>query len=131
MSSYTRWPNLICMVEAFGNNLEMGSLLMWLCIGLLAGLILDFLWWRLGVSKYEKRLEVFEHYHWGMLSLIVLKMLLGFHNAFLFFAGTGICLIVAEFAQDHPFALRSNHEVSSTIIGIAFVVVMVLTWVSG
>ena len=61
MSSYTRWPNLICMVEAFGNNLELGSLLMGLCIGLLAGLILDFLWWRLGVNKYEKRLEGFEH----------------------------------------------------------------------
>lgn len=119
------------MVEAFRNTLELGSLLIGLCIGLLAGLILDFLWWRLGGNKYEKRLEVFEHYHWGMLSLIVLKMLLRFHNAFLFFAGTGICLIVAEFTQDHPFALRSNHQIASTIIGIAFVVVMVLTWVIG
>ncbi len=131
MNSYTRWPNLICMVEAFGSNLELGSLLIGLCIGLLAGLILDFLWWRLGGNKYEKRLEVFEHYHWGMLSLIILKMLLRVHSAFLFFAGTGICLIVAEFTQDHPFALRSNHESSSTIIGIALVVVMVLTWASG
>jgi hypothetical protein len=119
------------MVEAFGNNLEPGFLLMGLCIGVLAGLILDFLWWRLGVNKYEKRLEVFEHYHWGMLSLTILKMLLRFHNVFLLFAGTGICLIVAEFTQEHPFALRSNHQMASTIIGIAFVVAMVLTWASG
>ena len=92
------------------------------------GVASDLLWWRMRtrIDKYEKRLEVFEHYHWGIILMIFMKILLKFGEVFISFAGAGVALILAEITQDHPFALRSNHQFSSTIIGISLIVLLVL-----
>ncbi len=87
---------------------------------------MDFLWWKTGISKYEKRIEVFEHYHWGITLLVFLKILLKLNEVFLSFAGTGIAFILAEITQEHPFALKSDHQLSSTIIGVILFILMVL-----
>ncbi len=76
--------------------------------------------------KYEKRIEMLEHYHWGLTLLIFMKSLFKFNEVSLSFGGTGNAFIVAEITQEHPFALRSDHQLSSTIIGVTLFILMVL-----
>ena len=113
-------------MKFFLNGLELAPSFYWFFLGVLAGVALDFLWWKTGISKYEKRIEVFEHYHWGLTLLVFMKTLLKFNEAFLFLAGTGIALILAEITQDHPFALKSDHQLSSSMVGIALLILVVL-----
>lgn len=100
--------------------------LCWFFLGVLVGVTLDFLWWKTGISKYEKRIDVFEHYHWGIMLLLFMKILLKLNEVFFTFAGTGIAFILAEITQEHPFALKSDHQLSSTIIGIILFILMIL-----
>ncbi len=97
-------------------------------VGIAGGALLDFVWRTTGISKYERRLEVFEHYHWGLLFLILVKTLLGFIVISFSFAGAGITLIVTEITQNHPFALKSNHQKSSSAIGIIFLFLTIFIW---
>ncbi|UCH31732.1 MAG: hypothetical protein JSV05_09645 [Candidatus Bathyarchaeota archaeon] len=99
------------------NGVGILSVFVWLIVGVFLGIIFDFLWWRTGISKYERRIELFEHYHWGMVLLILVKIFLASSEIFFAFAGTGISLILAEVTQEHPFAIRSSHPLSSTLIG--------------
>ena len=112
-------------MKLFLNGLELRLSFSWFILGVLAGVALDFLWWKTGINKYEERIEVFEHYHWGLTLLILMKILLKFNEAFLFLAGTGIAFILAEITQDHPFALKSDHQLSSGMIGIALLILVV------
>ena len=118
--------NMLFTMKTFLDGLEVGLSLCWFFLGVLVGIALDFFWWRTGISKHEKRIEMFEHYHWGLTLLIFTKSLLKFNEVSLFFGGTGIAFIVAEITQEHPFALRSDHQLSSTIIGVTLFILMVL-----
>lgn len=103
----------------------MHASLFWFFLGVLVSIALDFLWWRTGISKHEKKIEMFEHYHWGLILLIFMKSLLKFNEVSLSFGGAGIAFIIAEITQQHPFALRSDHQLSSTIIGVPLLILMV------
>ena len=122
---YSVAHNMLLTMKLFLNGLELAPSFCWFFLGVLAGVAVDFLWWKTGISKYEKRIELFEHYHWGLTLLIFMKTLLKFNEAFLFLAGTGIAFILAEITQDHPFALKSDHQLSSTMIGIALLILVV------
>ena len=118
--------NMLLTMKAFLDGLEVAPSLCWFFLGVLVGIASDLLWWRTGISKHEKKIEMFEHYHWGLTLLILTKSLLKFNEASLSFGGTGIAFIVAEITQEHPFALESNHQLSSTIIGVTLLILMVL-----
>ena len=117
------------MIEFFLAGFELGIWLLWFLLGVTVGVALDYLWWKTGVGKYEKRLEMFEHYHWGLILLILMRTLISFNAIFLSFSGMGTSFILAEITQQHPFALKSNHQLSSTIIGAILSVFTVFTWV--
>jgi hypothetical protein len=109
-----------------GNMLE-ASQLSGLFLGFAVGIFLDIVWRRTGLSKYEGRVEMLEHYHWGFTLLILARLL---KNLGVTFAGIGLYLIFAEFTQRHPFAIGSSHEYLSTLIGAILAVPLVLTYVT-
>jgi len=95
-------------------------------IGVLAGLVLDRLWWESGFSKYERGVEELEHYHWGLVAWIVAYLTPLAISDVLW--GLGAALVLAEWSQTgrwsdgvwrrgHPFAYGSSHFASSTAIG--------------
>lgn len=92
----------------------------------IVGVIADITWWRINYSKYEKGLEAHEHYHIGLeiaiiASLLNIEMLVGLSFAF----------IIAEWFQDHPFAINSKHFKKSTAIGILLFVGLVIVSIIG
>ena len=113
-------------MKTFLDGIEVAPSLCWFFVGASVGIASDFLWWRTGISKHEKRIEMFEHYHWGLTLLILTKSLLKFSEVLLSFGGTGTAFIVAEITQEHPFAFGSDHQLSSTIIGVTLLVLMIL-----
>ena len=113
-------------MKTFLDGIEVAPSLCWFFVGASVGIASDFLWWRTGISKHEKRIEMFEHYHWGLTLLILTKSLLKFSEVLLSFGGTGTAFIVAEITQEHPFAFGSDHQLSSTIIGVALLVLVIL-----
>jgi len=117
--------NLIANV--LGQNVS--SLLIYF-VGLWLGVVSDFLWRRTGISKYEKRLEVFEHYHWGIALLIFIKALPRFGSASFILTGISTVFIFTETTQKHPFALRSNHGLSSTTIGAVLLILLSVIWLA-
>ena len=123
---YSVTYNMLLTMKLFLNRLELAPSFCWFFLGVLVGVALDYLWWKTGISKYEKRIKIFEHYHWGLTLLIFMKTLLKLNEAFLFLAGTSIAFILAEITQDHPFALKSDHQLSSSMIGIALLILVVL-----
>ena len=96
--------------------------------GLAVGFCLDFLWRNTAISKYEKHLEALEHYHWGLILLTLVRTFLGVLEISLSFAGIGATLIIAEISQNHPFAIKSNHQLSSTVIGLMLAFLAAFTW---
>ena len=96
--------------------------------GLAVGFCLDFVWRNTTISKYEKHLEALEHYHWGLILLTLGRTLLSFIEISLSVAGIGITFIVAEMIQNHPFAFRSNHQISSTAIGLMLTSLTMFIW---
>ena len=93
------------------------------CIGLLIGIMIDFVWWNINYSKYEKGFEALEHYHFG----IILGVFGILFNQILFF-GIMIMLILKESDQSHPFAIRSGHFKSSSIIGITTFIFLIAVY---
>ncbi|MEM1944120.1 MAG: hypothetical protein QXE50_06025 [Nitrososphaerota archaeon] len=107
-----------------------------LLIGLLAGLVADRAWWESKADKYERGLEFFEHYHWGLVAWIAAYFTPLFFSFFLW--GFGAALVIAEWSQigdwsdgvwrrGHPFAYGSTHFASSTVIGVLLAAVLVAT----
>jgi hypothetical protein len=113
------------LMIALGSMPEASSLGLFF-IGVSVGIFFDYLW-RIRISKYEKRVAIFEHYHWGLASLILARVVKIFGAAF---AGLGLCLIFAELTQRHPFATASNHELSSTIIGLILAIPLIFAYVT-
>jgi len=111
---------------ALGSMLEDFSL-GWLFLGFAVGILLDYLWRRTGVSKYERGMEMFEHYHWGFVLLILARIL---KILSVTFGGIGLCLVFVELTQSHPFAIKSSHGFSSTIIGLILAIPLVLAYVT-
>jgi len=70
-------------------------------------------------------LAVFEHYHWGLMSLIA-----GRHvkSARPYLDGLGAGLIVAECAQPEPFAVAEPYFGTSTAIGIVLTTILALSF---
>jgi len=108
--------------------LEMKFSFWWFFLGLLVGVALDYFWWISGMSKHERRLEIFEHYHWGLTFLILMRMFIKLEEAFYSFAGIGFSLILAETTQKHPFAIKSSHDLPSTIIGFILIFLLISTY---
>lgn len=99
--------------------------------GLFAALLLDSLWWRSGIKKYEKGLEAHEHYHFGLELWLAAALAAPFAPPALpaALAGAGLGFIVSEWSQrlevhrgrvvpGHPWAWGSSHFRSSTAIGV-------------
>ena len=103
-------------------------MLFWFFLGSLVGVASDFLWWRARtrIDKYEKRLEVFGTLSLGDHSPCVHENTSEVWRGVPFVCRRGMALILAEITQDHPFAIRSNPQFLSTIIGISLVIVLVL-----
>src|SRR4030043_76286 len=60
-------------------------------------------------------LAVFEHYHWGLMSLITGRYV---KSASPYLYGLGAGLIVAECAQPEPFSINKPTFGASTVLGI-------------
>ena len=93
-------------------------------IGVLAGFLLDRLWWELGLDKKDAHIAFIEHYHWGLLCWILSFFLPYPISATLL--GIGLAFIIAEWAQPHPFAYGSDHFIISTVIGAILMVVLLI-----
>jgi len=109
------------------NEMPEASSLCWFFLGLAVGILFDLLWRRTGVSKYERRVEMLEHYHWGF-ALLILARILKILSAT--FAGMGLYLVFAELTQSHPFAIKSSHEFLSTMIGVILAIPLILAYVT-
>lgn len=96
-------------------------------IGFILGLLIDVAWWNINYKKYEKGLEIHEHYHIG-LEIGILGVILGaFIPIFSSIAmGLMLAFILAEWSQDHKFALKSGHFKQSSIIGIGLFTLLVI-----
>ena len=104
-------------------------------IGLIIAFILDAIWrkyfWgtfevfllKTRLDKYSELyfLAMLEHYHWGLLSIILYLL---FNNDVLLGVGTG--LVITEALQSKPFAIGSGLFLESTIIGLIEVAIIVL-----
>ncbi len=126
---YSLSHNIRDMMKAYLFGAELTLSLLGVLVGLLIGVALDYLWRKTGVSKYEGSLEVFEHYHWGLVLLILVETLTELNNVFPFLVGIATLFILAEVTQKHPFAIKSDHQLSSTVIGIILSILMILVLV--
>jgi hypothetical protein len=93
-------------------------------IGMLAGFLLDRLWWESGLDKKDAKVAFLEHYHWGLICWI-----LSFFAPYPISAtllGIGLALIIAEWSQTHPFAYGSEHFILSTVIGAILLTILLI-----
>lgn len=100
------------------------------CVGGITSILIDVLWWNINYKKAEKGLEVLEHYHMGLILLIIAIIANLFYESIaLFLTGMGFLFIIAEWHQTihtvgkkvvsgKPFAWGSVHFIGSSIIGI-------------
>ncbi len=100
--------------------------------GLFIAFVVDILWWVSPVfKKTEKGMEAHEHYHIGIELIILFILVDHFFNTSLglILLGAGIGFLMAEWSQSkeikgkivvpgHPFAYKSSHFKSSSLIGI-------------
>ena len=104
-------------------------------LGLLAGLVLDRVWWESGANKYDKGLEALEHYHWGLVCWIAAILAPTTVSQVLW--GLGAALVLSEWAQigewgdgywkrGHPFAYGSSHFAASTAIGASLLTALLV-----
>ncbi|MBU7005033.1 MAG: hypothetical protein HXS50_05660 [Theionarchaea archaeon] len=100
--------------------------------GLAVGLVLDVMWSRTPGTSEDgtlnarwDRLHVLEHYHFGIVCMMV--WLLEHHDWLL---GLAAALFIAEWTGDrsHPFGVGKSHFVSSTIVGLILTVALVLLY---
>ena len=105
--------------------------LLHLFIGFVIGLILNGIWWYwwafLGMRRGKKplgkykwpALSILEHYHWATILAI-----LGFRLKIPFLVGVSIAWFADEgLAQQHKFALGSDHFRESTLVEILILAV--------
>lgn len=109
---------------------EMVYLICSFLIGLAVGVAIDLLWTRTSLNKYERRLEVLEHYHWGLVALMLTRVLQTFVKLTYALAGLASIFILLEVMQEHPFAFRSDHQMSSTSVGISLICILCLLWIT-
>lgn len=81
-------------------------------IGIIIGLVMDVIWWKIPYQKIETGFEVVEHYHFGII-LGIFTVISGSP----IFAGMMIALFLGEWTQTNKFAMGSTHFKNSTIIG--------------
>lgn len=99
-------------------------------ISVIAIIILDHRWMKdINFSKAEKGMEVMEHYHWGLILVIIGIVLWQYTN--LLSVGlliAGITFIACESKQKNDFALNSTHAIPSTIIGVSLLIVTIMAY---
>lgn len=78
------------------------------------GLVIDKAWYHIDYDKYEKGLEVHEHYHIG-LEIGIIAVIFNYYDLL----GLTLAFILAEWSQTNYFAYQSNHFKQSSIIGIS------------
>jgi len=76
-------------------------------------------------KKDSSPLRVLEHYHHGLLCLILSKLACYPLREILF--GISLSLLLDEILQDNPFAIGKDHFYQSTIIGA--ILVLVFLWI--
>lgn len=108
------------------------------CVGAITSMIIDTVWWHVNYKKIEKGFEVLEHYHIGLIALIISVISYQFVQPIsIFLAGMGLFFIVAEWHQaveihkkkvipGKPFAYGSEHFKQSSIIGITLAVILLI-----
>ena len=96
-------------------------------VGFIIGIIIDAVWWNINYSKYEKGLEIHEHYHIGI-EIGIIGVLLTSVVPILSTISMGIMIafILKESSQDHPFALKSGHFKKSSYIGIGLFILFAI-----
>ncbi len=104
--------------------------LVFLFIGLFAGLVIDIIWWVKPVLSKSDKFQAHEHYHVS-LELIILFVVTSYLTdspVSLLILGAGIAFLLGEWDQlkeiknhkvvpGHPFAYGSTHFKSSCVIG--------------
>ncbi len=108
------------------------------CVGGVAAMLIDTVWWHVHYQKIEKGFEIIEHYHIG-LGLFITGIIV---NQFIqeiawFVTGMGLLFIIAEWHQaveisnkkvipGKPFAWGSKHFRGSSIIGIILAIILLI-----
>jgi hypothetical protein len=92
-------------------------LLLHFSLGVILSIILSIIWTKRLREELDIIVEI-EHYHWGLVSLIIGVLLSDIHSDIhYFFFGLGLMLIIDESLQKHPFAYGSKHFLVSSMIG--------------
>ncbi len=108
--------------------LNMIELLMISFLGIIGVIILDKRWFTdVSFSKYEKNLEFFEHFHHGLI-LMIIGVILYSYDQLLISMGllfAGFTFIVLEARQKNDFAIHSNHFIKSAAIGIVLLIILI------
>jgi len=86
--------------------------------GILIGEIIDCLYDN-KLNKHDP-LHIVEHYHWGMILLMINNPLLN---------GLGVSMILDENRSECRFAIGKEHFIRSTIIGIILFIILMYRWI--
>ena len=77
------------------------------------------------LAKLEgNSIAIFEHYHWGLMSLIAGRYV---KKATPYLDGLGAGLIVAECAQAEPFGINKPTFGTSTTLGLVLTIILALS----
>jgi hypothetical protein len=92
--------------------------------GFFLGLVLDVVWSK-GLNLKVDKAPIMEHYHWGLILILIDKYL-----PWNLLSGIAAALIVSEWTGDklHPFAWGKTHFKESTIIGLIISIMVPIAW---
>jgi len=99
-------------------------------LGFLGITIIDRIWFKIDYKKAEKGLEIFEHYHYGII-LMGVSLITIIHIPLLVsyaMLGAGAAFIYHESKQKNFFAYTSNHFCLSAIIGVILTVLFTVLY---
>ena len=97
--------------------------------GVISITILDRYWFKINYKKAEKGLEILEHYHHGIIMIIISMWVYPFIPILtIFLAVGGATFIYREARQENDFAHNSTHFKGSLIIGLILIVIAILSY---
>jgi len=91
----------------------------YLILGFIIGVLICSIWdTYLGkvhtIQKLKANLyEILEHYHWGLICLIISEYILGE-----LFLGIGVALIIDERLHDKPFGYKKKYFLNTVALGL-------------
>ena len=93
-------------------------------MGLITAFVVDAVWrqyfYGLFTLNISDRLRIIEHYHWGLLAIII-YLITGVAYAL----GLGAGLVIAESLQENPFAMGKKYFIQSSIIGLIETIIII------